>query len=548
MNKVIVAVKTNKLAQTIMGACQDRGVESERIPSPELEGAIPAQPEQTILILNLDDLGTKSEKKIIAFIENIPKDIRVLGLGAGFELKAVTAFFRAGLSDFLSLPPDPLELSQALTNLLTPLVSLDNPERQKHAPPDSVAASSVNLSSPGRSIIGQSRELMKVFRLIEKVAVSDATVMIQGESGTGKELIARAIHQASPRRDKPLIPVNCGAIPEELLEAEFFGHEKGAFTGAVRERIGRFEMAEGGTIFLDEIGDMSAKLQVKLLRVLQEREFERIGGQKTIVVDIRIITATNLDLPKAVADGRFREDLFYRLNVIPLLIPPLRERSEDIPLLIDYFLGRLRQTRSSQVKGVAPETLKILMAYHWPGNIRELENLLERMVILSDGDILTDEDLPPRLLEKSRGQRPLPKITNFMEPLAENTAQHDNLSPESYPANSNYETNSEASPQLNPESSLDFRPDFNSFALKPNFSNFNWTNLELELKEIIAPLVDFPDGPLDLADLVSKYESVLINSALSLSGGVKNEAARRLSINRTTLVEKLRKLGLADLK
>ncbi|MDR1608593.1 MAG: sigma-54 dependent transcriptional regulator [Deltaproteobacteria bacterium] len=395
---------------------------------------------------------------------------------------------------------------------------MDSPETKKTG----------SKSSFGHSIIGQSRELMKVFRLIEKVAVSDATVMIQGESGTGKELIARAIHQASSRRDKPLIPVNCGAIPEELLEAEFFGHEKGAFTGAIRERIGRFEMADGGTIFLDEIGDMSPKLQVKLLRVLQEREFERVGGQKIIEVDIRVITATNLDLLKAVSDGRFREDLFYRLNVIPLLIPPLRERSEDIPLLIDYFLARLRETRASQVVGIEPNTLKILMAHQWPGNIRELENLLERMVILAEGNILTEEDLPPRLLEKARSQKLVPKLATFLEPAAESDATSEpDLEPESD------QESSEEEPRL----------DFSFLADKPDLSDLDWTNLAPELKEIIEPLVAFPDRPVDLPTLLAKYEDVLIGSALELSGGVKNEAARRLSINRTTLIEKLRKLG-----
>ncbi|MDR2301562.1 MAG: sigma 54-interacting transcriptional regulator, partial [Deltaproteobacteria bacterium] len=247
--------------------------------------------------------------------------------------------------------------------------------------------------------MGQDPGLMEIFRIVEKVAATDSTVMVHGESGTGKELIARAIHQASPRKHRPMIPVNCGAIPEELLETELFGHEKGAFTNAIRDRVGRFEMADGGTIFLDEIGDMSPKLQVKLLRVIQEHEFERVGGDKTISVDIRIITATHVDLTRAVRDGRFREDLYYRLNVIPLTIPPLRDRAGDVPLLIDYFLGRLRETRGSKVTSLTDEVKQILMAYRWPGNVRELENLMERMVILADGPVLTKSDLPARLLQ-----------------------------------------------------------------------------------------------------------------------------------------------------
>ncbi|MDR0549830.1 MAG: sigma-54 dependent transcriptional regulator [Deltaproteobacteria bacterium] len=384
-------------------------------------------------------------------------------------------------------------------------------------------------------MIGQSRELLKVFRLIEKVAVSDATVMIQGESGTGKELIARAIHQTSPRRDKPLIPVNCGAIPEELLEAEFFGHEKGAFTGAIRERAGRFEMAEGGTIFLDEIGDMSPKLQVKLLRVLQEREFERVGGQKAIAVDIRVITATNLDLPKAVAEGRFREDLFYRLNVIPLLIPPLRERAEDIPLLIDYFLQRLQKTRGSMVKGIDPKTLEILVGYRWPGNIRELENLLERMVILAEGEILTNEDLPPRLLEKSQKPNPLPKLAAFLEP----TAPQNFLTANDLPSKIEKEAGDSSGPTTAQNFAI-LKPEPKSLPTSPNLA---FENLDQNLRNLITPLITFPDEPVDLSSLTAKYEETLIEAALKLSGGVKNEAARRLSINRTTLVEKLRKIN-----
>ncbi|MDR1870345.1 MAG: sigma-54 dependent transcriptional regulator [Deltaproteobacteria bacterium] len=526
MSRVLVAVKNNKLAQTIMGACQDRGEEATRLTEPvDINLPFTAPENLAVLVLNLDDLSTRSDKKIIAFIENLPPSLRVLGLGSNFDLRTVTAFFRAGLYDYLSLPPDPLDLSKALTNLLTSLDPSDQPKAPALNP--SLTEPTVG---PGRSIIGQSQPLLKLFRLIEKIAASDATVMIQGESGTGKELIARAIHNTSPRKERPLIPVNCGAIPEELLEAEFFGHEKGAFTGAVRERIGRFEMAEGGTIFLDEIGDMSPKLQVKLLRVLQEREFERVGGQKSIEVDIRVITATNLDLPKAVAGGRFREDLFYRLNVIPLLIPPLRERSEDIPLLIDYFLDRLRKTRSSKVSGVDPETLRILMSYPWPGNIRELENLLERMVILAEGDILTNEDLPPRLLEKSQGPRPLPRLASFLEP---DPPKIPSLTPPLAPAKEDITPPDPVSPEP-----LSAPPNELSSAAK-TIPGFDLESFEPRLKEIIQPLLSFPADSINLKDLVEKYEDALIGAALTLAGGVKNEAARRLSINRTTLVEKI---------
>jgi transcriptional regulator with PAS, ATPase and Fis domain len=223
-------------------------------------------------------------------------------------------------------------------------------------------------------------------------------VLICGESGTGKELVAKAIHYNSDRKDEPMIPVNCGAIPEDLLESELFGYEKGAFTGALKTRIGRFELADRGTIFLDEIGDMSPALQVKILRVLQEHEFERVGGVKSIKVDIRIVAATHRDLEKAVKQGVFREDLYYRLNVIPITIPPLRERTSDIPLLTHHFMKKFNRGKKQNIKGVSQESMNTLLRYHWPGNVRELENIIERMVILKGEGIIEKEDLPEKLL------------------------------------------------------------------------------------------------------------------------------------------------------
>jgi len=232
-------------------------------------------------------------------------------------------------------------------------------------------------------IVGRSPSLLSVLQKVEKVAGTDATVLITGETGTGKELIARAIHSGSRRRDRPLIKLNCAALPTGLVESELFGHEKGAFSGALQRRIGRFELAHGGTIFLDEIGEMPLDVQVKLLRVLQEKEFERIGGRETIKADVRVLAATNRDLRKAVAQGQLREDLFYRLNVFPVELPSLRERRDDIPLLVSFFLGKYGLLVGRQVDSVNAETMEQLMAYRWPGNVRELENLLERALILS---------------------------------------------------------------------------------------------------------------------------------------------------------------------
>ena len=248
------------------------------------------------------------------------------------------------------------------------------------------------------TMIGSSPPMRALFEMISKVAASNATVLIQGESGTGKELAARAIHQLSDRHGKNFVPVNCAAIPDDLLESELFGHVKGSFTGAYANRIGRFEMADKGTLFLDEIGDMKANLQVKLLRVLQNREFEPVGASKSQKVDVRIVAATNKNLEELVVSRDFREDLYYRLSVIPITIPPLRERREDIPILIHTFLTRFNADKRHAVKGFSRDTLGILCSYEWPGNVRELENLVERLVILKGSGLIVPDDLPEKYL------------------------------------------------------------------------------------------------------------------------------------------------------
>jgi len=251
------------------------------------------------------------------------------------------------------------------------------------------------------SIVGKSRPILSLFETIEKVADSNATILIQGESGTGKELAARAIHQLSDRNGKNFVPVNCGAIPEDLLESELFGHVKGSFTGAYANRVGRFEMADKGTLFLDEIGDMKASLQVKLLRVLQNREIEPVGSTRSHKVDVRIIAATNKNLEELVANKDFREDLYYRLSVIPITMPQLRQRRDDIPLLIHSFLTRFNSERRHLVKGFSREALDLLCNYDWPGNVRELENLVERLVTLKNSGFITPDDLPEKYLQAS---------------------------------------------------------------------------------------------------------------------------------------------------
>jgi DNA-binding NtrC family response regulator len=330
----------------------------------------------------------------------------------------------------------------------------------------------LNFRSP---LVGESLAIQNIFNTIGKVAQTDSTVLITGESGTGKELVARAIHENSPRASKPLVIVNCGAIPAELLEAELFGHVKGAFTGATQNRIGRFELAHGGTIFLDEVGDLPLHLQVKLLRVIQTRQFEAIGSSRTIDVDVRIVAATNKDLEEAVQKREFREDLYYRLNVIPCKIPSLRDRKSDIPMLISHFMQQFNELTGHTVEAPSGQIMEALMAYDWPGNVRELENLMERLVILKGQGTVDLGDLPHRVFQKFAENRPAGAGA---------------------------------------------------------------------LSEWEFPRMVLPQGGLDLKAIVDAFENHLVDQALARTAGNKNRASDLLQMNRTTLVEKLRKRGM----
>jgi two-component system response regulator AtoC len=297
-------------------------------------------------------------------------------------VEAAVQALKHGAFDFITKPFD----RDDLLNVIQKAVSTYR-ERTKEPVAD---ASATEISS----IIGGSPAMQEVFRVVSKIARSPSTVLVQGESGTGKELVAFEIHRRSDRNSKPFIKINCAAIPATLIESELFGYERGAFTGAVASKPGRFELAHEGTLFLDEVAEMPLEMQVKLLRVLQGQEFDRVGGVNTVKVDVRIITATNKDLEGEVKTGRFREDLFYRLNVVPIHLPPLRERKEDIDLLVKYFIQQFNQRLKKNVTGITPETMASLRTFTWPGNIRQLENVLERMVLMSDGATLRLEDLP----------------------------------------------------------------------------------------------------------------------------------------------------------
>ena len=404
-----------------------------------------------VIVTDLRLPGVDGSAVIETATERYPGIVGIVITGYGTVKDAVDAI-RKGATDFIAKPFQFDELTHVLEKAL---------EQRRLKSENAYLRSQLEERYQFGGIVGHGRAMRELFQLLETVAGSSSTILVRGETGTGKEVVAKAIHHTSPRRSHRFVALNCSAIPETLLEAELFGHVRGAFTGAVGARQGRFEQAHKGTLFLDEVGTMSAALQMKLLRALQEREFERVGDNQTVKVDVRVIAATNSDLSKMVADGSFREDLYYRLNVISIEIPPLRDRREDIPPLVKLFLERYAPGGSMHVSQVAMRTL---MAHHWPGNVRQLENAVERAVALSAGRQEVDvSDLPPEI-------------------------------------------------QSTPHATL-------------------------------TPLVEFPDDGLDLPAYLSSIERDLIHRSLERTAGNRNKAAELLGIKRTTLVEKLKRLG-----
>jgi len=404
-----------------------------------------------ILITDLRLPGIDGTQVIQAARERYPGIVAIVITGYGTVKDAVEAIKR-GASDFVAKPFQFDELVHVLEKAL---------KQRRLESEVAYLRSQVEERNQFGGILGRSRPMQELFHLLETVASANSTILVTGETGTGKEVVARAIHHNSPRKAHRFVALNCSAIPESLLEAELFGHVRGAFTGAVGARQGRFEQAHKGTLFLDEVGTMSTALQMKLLRALQEREFERVGDNQTIKVDVRVIAATNSNLAGMVADGSFREDLFYRLNVIPIQLPPLRDRREDIPVLARHFLDKFAPGAQMQVSQGA---MRVLMAFPWPGNVRQLENAIERAVTLSSGRKEIDlADLPPEI-------QAVPNAT-------------------------------------------------------------------------AAPFVEFPDDGLDLPAYLISIEKDLIKRSLERTRGNRNKAAELLRIKRTTLVEKLKRMG-----
>jgi len=420
-------------------------------------------------------------------------DVPVIMITAHGSVESAVEAVKLGAFDYVEKPFDQEQIRQIVAKAMrTHMLS-----RRDARPEESASA------SRGRfRLVGESAAIRQVYQVVEKVANTPSTVLITGESGTGKELVARALHDNSSRRAGPFIKINCAAIPKTLMESELFGYEKGAFTGAVGSKPGRFELAHGGSLFLDEIGEIPVEMQVKLLRVLQESEFERVGGIKTIKVDVRLITATNRDLAAEITTGGFRDDLYYRLNVVPIHLPPLRERREDIPLLVDHFIARFNERLKKQIAGAAPEALERLVSHQWPGNIRELENVIERTILFCDDAQINLADLPGEL-----GGTP----NQAMSPPTASTEDRSITA-----ANSSGNLPLVQNPTASPPTTL-----------PPVGEEVG------SLKEAVRAETE-------------RVERELIQRALDETAGNVTQAARKLQISRKSLQTKMKELGLRD--
>lgn len=398
-NKAVILVVDDDTAHRTMLKAHLGGEGYEIVEADDGDVAIHLAREREIDLVLLDlKMKRVGGMEALAAIQEVKPKLPVIIITAFSSVENAVEAMKKGAFDYVTKPVDAVELTLTVERAL----NFERLQQENDALKERLGEK-FDLGS----IIGNSRPMRELFETLAMVAPSDATVLITGESGTGKELLANAVHQNSPREGGPFVKVNCASLHENLLESELFGHEKGAFTGAAEQRKGRFELAHKGTLFLDEIGDMSPTTQAKILRVLQEGEFERLGGTKTIKVDVRLLAATHKDLPKMVEAGSFRQDLFFRLSVVPLELPPLRERAEDIPVLAGHFLEKYSTKNRKDIRSLLPEALDALLAYAWPGNIRELENTLERAVILCLGEQISLREMPTPVREAAEStERP----------------------------------------------------------------------------------------------------------------------------------------------
>ncbi len=459
MKKILIIDDEQCLSSTLAKVLKQYGYHSQYIQSKKEWEALPHSLHFDCVLLDLK-LPDANGLDLMQSLKNRYKNAPIIIMTGFGTIDLAVSATKQGAFHFITKP---FNLGE-IVNLVAKALSHSLLETQ-----NSHLLSCVKKQYCFDEIIGQSSAILNMIEMIKKVSHSSATILITGESGTGKELVAKSIHFNSTTSEGPFIPVHCEALPTELLESELFGHIKGSFTGAIKDRIGRFQQAQGGTLFLDEVSTMSLPTQVKLLRVLQEKEFQPVGSEQIIQSNVRIIAATNENLEIAVKKGRFRKDLFYRLNVIPFYIPPLRERTDDVPILIKYFINERNKNKQQLLKGISPKAIERLCHYNWPGNIRELENLIERLCVLKHGGLIEAKDLPERYL-----------------------AQYHHLQ-----------------------------------------SSQQTTNT-----------TDIPESGLDFNNIVNHFENELILKALTKTKWNRNQAAKLLKLNRTTLLEKMKKKGL----
>ncbi len=481
------------------------------------EGIDVAEKETPAVIFLDNRMEGISGLETLQHLRNINPNIMVILMTAFSTTQTAIEAMKFGAYDYIVKPFDTKRVLNLTVNALKAYEDLEKA--------DSAYTPLLNINDYQEGIVGSSRAMHEVFKVIGQVSTSDVTVMITGESGTGKELVAHCIYQHSHRANCPFVAVNCAAIPENLIESELFGHEKGAFTGATQQRIGRFELSDQGTIFLDEIGDMSLSTQTKILRVLQDGELQRVGGSETIKVGVRLIAATNKDIEKMVEENLFREDLYYRLNVVRLKLPPLQERKSDIPHLVDFILQELAKEEKLSVKQVSSEALNVLMKYDWPGNVRELENVIHRSAVVARGDVILVKNLPQEILDKGG-------LTTETEENINGTVEKDVKETELIGSNPPFIHEGKKPEPANADQSPSTTRQAESKATDDTIQGNVMDRLYHEVREMTNK------------DILHEIEREMIQRALKETGGNQVKAAAILGITRSTLRKRIEQFSL----